>query len=167
MGGWPARPATWTRPARRRSQRRSAAAAVTVTDVHEKPYTRRPAAPFTTSTLQQEASRKLRMSSKNAMRVAQRLYENGYITYMRTDSVTLSDAALTAARSQARDLYGAEYVPDAHAGTAPRSRMPRRPMRRCGPRATGSARPHRSPASCAVRTSPSTSSSGSARSHPR
>ena len=53
------------------------------------------------------------MSSKNSMRVAQRLYEDGYITYMRTDSTTLSDAALTAARSQARDLYGAEYVPDA------------------------------------------------------
>ena len=83
-----------------------------VTDVQEKPYTRRPSAPFTTSTLQQEASRKLRLSSKNAMRVAQRLYENGYITYMRTDSTTLSDAALTAARSQARDMYGAEYVPD-------------------------------------------------------
>ncbi|WP_020145169.1 type I DNA topoisomerase [Terracoccus sp. 273MFTsu3.1] len=83
-----------------------------VTDVQEKPYTRRPSAPFTTSTLQQEASRKLRMSSKNAMRVAQRLYENGYITYMRTDSTTLSDAAMTAARSQARDMYGAEYVPD-------------------------------------------------------
>ena len=83
-----------------------------VTDVAEKPYTRRPSAPFTTSTLQQEASRKLRMSSKNAMRVAQRLYEGGYITYMRTDSTTLSDAALTAARSQARDMYGAEYVPD-------------------------------------------------------
>ncbi|MDN5797979.1 MAG: type I DNA topoisomerase [Intrasporangium sp.] len=84
-----------------------------VTDVQEKPYTRRPSAPFTTSTLQQEASRKLRLSSKNAMRVAQRLYEGGYITYMRTDSTTLSDAALTAARSQARDMYGAEYVPDA------------------------------------------------------
>src|SRR6478672_6136691 len=83
-----------------------------VTDVQEKPYTRRRSAPFTTSTLQQEASRKLRMSSKNAMRVAQRLYENGYITYMRTDSTTLSDAATTAARSQARDMYGAEYVPD-------------------------------------------------------
>jgi DNA topoisomerase I len=83
----------------------------TVTDVAEKPYTRRPYAPFTTSTLQQEASRKLRLSSKNAMRVAQRLYENGYITYMRTDSTTLSEAALTAARSQARDMYGAEYVP--------------------------------------------------------
>ncbi|MEI2732986.1 MAG: type I DNA topoisomerase [Dermatophilaceae bacterium] len=88
-------------------------ASVAVTDVQEKPYTRRPAAPFTTSTLQQEASRKLRLSSKNAMRVAQRLYENGYITYMRTDSVTLSEAALTAARSQARDLYGADAVPEA------------------------------------------------------
>ena len=86
---------------------------VTVTDVAEKPYTRRPSAPFTTSTLQQEASRKLRLSSKNAMRVAQRLYENGYITYMRTDSTTLSESALSAARGQARDLYGAEYVPDA------------------------------------------------------
>ncbi len=85
---------------------------VTVTSVAEKPYTRRPAAPFTTSTLQQEASRKLRMSSKNAMRVAQRLYENGYITYMRTDSVTLSQAATTAARAQARDLYGPLYVPE-------------------------------------------------------
>ena len=85
---------------------------VKVTDVAEKPYTRRPYAPFTTSTLQQEASRKLRLSSKNAMRVAQRLYENGYITYMRTDSTTLSEAALTAARGQARDMYGAEYVPD-------------------------------------------------------
>ncbi len=86
---------------------------VRVGSVAEKPYTRRPSAPFTTSTLQQEASRKLRLSSKNAMRVAQRLYENGYITYMRTDSTTLSAAALTAARQQARDLYGAEYVPDA------------------------------------------------------
>jgi DNA topoisomerase-1 len=87
-------------------------ASVKVTDVAEKPYTRRPYAPFTTSTLQQEASRKLRLSSKNAMRVAQRLYENGYITYMRTDSTTLSEAALSAARSQAREMYGAEYVPD-------------------------------------------------------
>ena len=85
---------------------------VTVTDVAEKPYTRRPYAPFTTSTLQQEASRKLRLSSKNAMRVAQRLYENGYITYMRTDSTTLSESAISAARGQARDMYGAEYVPD-------------------------------------------------------
>jgi DNA topoisomerase I len=84
-----------------------------VSSVQEKPYTRRPSAPFTTSTLQQEASRKLRLTSRNAMRVAQRLYENGYITYMRTDSTTLSEAALTAARQQARELYGADYVPDA------------------------------------------------------
>jgi DNA topoisomerase-1 len=84
---------------------------VRVASVQEKPYTRKPAAPFTTSTLQQEASRKLRMSSKHAMRVAQRLYELGFITYMRTDSVTLSSAALSAARSQARDLYGPEFVP--------------------------------------------------------
>ena len=84
-----------------------------VTSVEEKPYTRRPAAPFMTSTLQQEASRKLRLSSQQTMRVAQRLYENGYITYMRTDSTTLSESALTAARGQARELYGADSVPDA------------------------------------------------------
>src|SRR4051812_11279113 len=85
----------------------------TVASVEEKPYTRRPAAPFMTSTLQQEASRKLRLSSQQTMRVAQRLYENGYITYMRTDSTTLSESALTAARAQARELYGPESVPDA------------------------------------------------------
>ncbi len=84
-----------------------------VRSVEEKPYTRRPAAPFMTSTLQQEASRKLRFSAQTTMRVAQRLYERGYITYMRTDSTTLSETALTAARTQARELYGAEYVPDA------------------------------------------------------
>jgi DNA topoisomerase-1 len=83
-----------------------------VRSVEDKPYTRRPAAPFMTSTLQQEASRKLRLSAQTAMRLAQRLYENGFITYMRTDSTTLSDAALNAARSQAREIYGAEYVPD-------------------------------------------------------
>ena len=84
-----------------------------VSRVEEKPYTRRPAAPFTTSTLQQEASRKLRLSSKQAMRVAQSLYEAGYITYMRTDSVALSGQAVDAARRQARDLYGPESVPSA------------------------------------------------------
>jgi DNA topoisomerase I len=83
-----------------------------VASVEEKPYTRRPAAPFMTSTLQQEASRKLRLSSQQTMRTAQRLYENGYITYMRTDSTTLSESALAAARDQARQLYGAESVPD-------------------------------------------------------
>jgi len=84
-----------------------------VASVEEKPYTRRPAAPFMTSTLQQEASRKLRLSSQQTMRVAQRLYENGYITYMRTDSTTLSESALAAARAQAAELYGPETVPDA------------------------------------------------------
>jgi DNA topoisomerase-1 len=84
-----------------------------VRSVDEKPYTRRPAAPFRTSTLQQEASRKLRFSSQTAMRVAQRLYENGYITYMRTDSVSLSETALAAARAQAAEVYGAETVPAA------------------------------------------------------
>ncbi|MDP9397453.1 MAG: type I DNA topoisomerase [Actinomycetota bacterium] len=84
-----------------------------VRTVDEKPYRRSPAAPFITSTLQQEASRKLRFSSQTTMRVAQRLYENGYITYMRTDSTTLAESALDAARTQARELYGPEYVPDA------------------------------------------------------
>jgi DNA topoisomerase-1 len=84
----------------------------TVDKVDEKPYTRRPAAPFRTSTLQQEASRKLRFSSQTTMRLAQRLYENGHITYMRTDSVTLSDAALRAARAHAARVYGQETVPD-------------------------------------------------------
>jgi DNA topoisomerase-1 len=84
-----------------------------VRSVERKPYRRSPYAPFRTTTLQQEASRKLGFSAKYAMSVAQRLYENGYITYMRTDSITLSQTAITAARAQARELYGAEYVPDA------------------------------------------------------
>ena len=83
----------------------------TVENVDEKPYTRRPAAPFRTSTLQQEASRKLRFSSQTTMRLAQRLYENGHITYMRTDSVTLSDAALQAARAHAARANRAGAVP--------------------------------------------------------
>jgi DNA topoisomerase-1 len=86
--------------------------AFAVRSVDEKPYTRRPAPPFMTSTLQQEASRKLRFTAQTTMRVAQRLYERGYITYMRTDSTTLSETALTAARTQARELYGPEYVPE-------------------------------------------------------
>ena len=76
-----------------------------------KPFRRSPSAPFMTSTLQQEAGRKLRFSSKRAMQVAQRLYEDGWITYMRTDSTTLSSQALDAARAQAKALYGPEYVP--------------------------------------------------------
>ncbi|MFI5494350.1 type I DNA topoisomerase [Actinoplanes sp. NPDC051859] len=82
-----------------------------VTKVEEKPYRRRPYAPFITSTLQQEAARKLRMSSAQTMRTAQRLYENGYITYMRTDSVNLSETAIAAARRQIAELYGERSVP--------------------------------------------------------
>lgn len=84
-----------------------------VRSVESKPYRRSPYAPFRTTTLQQEASRKLGFSASSTMSVAQRLYENGFITYMRTDSTTLSDAAVGAARSQVRELYGAEYLPDA------------------------------------------------------
>lgn len=84
---------------------------VLVRSIETKPYTRKPAAPFTTSTLQQEASRKLRFSSRQTMSFAQSLYENGYITYMRTDSPTLSQQAIQAARAQATALYGAETVP--------------------------------------------------------
>ncbi len=82
-----------------------------VRSVEEKPWRRSPAPPFMTSTLQQEAGRKLRFSSARTMRVAQDLYEAGFITYMRTDSTTLSSQALDAARAQARALYGDRYVP--------------------------------------------------------
>ena len=84
-----------------------------VASVERKPYRRSPYAPFRTTTLQQEASRKLGFSAKHTMSVAQRLYENGYITYMRTDSVTLSQTAISAARKQASELYGSNYVPEA------------------------------------------------------
>ena len=83
-----------------------------VKSVERKPYTRKPYAPFRTTTLQQEASRKLGFSAKYTMQIAQRLYEEGFITYMRTDSITLSETAIAAARSQAIKLYGAAYVPD-------------------------------------------------------
>ena len=89
-----------------------AAASFTVRSVVQKPSQRQPKPPFITSTLQQEASNRLRWGSQRTMRVAQSLYENGYITYMRTDSVNLSEQAIAAARSQARELYGAEYVPE-------------------------------------------------------
>ena len=91
---------------------RGSGATFRVSSVERKPYRRSPYAPFRTTTLQQEASRKLGFSAKYTMSVAQRLYENGYITYMRTDSITLSQTAIDAARQQARELYGAEYVPD-------------------------------------------------------
>ncbi|MEO5838663.1 MAG: type I DNA topoisomerase [Acidimicrobiales bacterium] len=84
-----------------------------VNSVESKPYRRRPAAPFMTSTFQQEASRKLRLSSREAMRFAQALYEKGYITYMRTDSTTLSDTAVAAARSIIGERYGRDFLPDA------------------------------------------------------
>ena len=84
-----------------------------VTAVEEKPYSRKPYPPFMTSTLQQEAGRKLHFTSARTMRIAQRLYENGHITYMRTDSTSLSKQGLDAARSAARELYGANYVTDA------------------------------------------------------
>ncbi|MET9339360.1 type I DNA topoisomerase [Nonomuraea sp. NPDC003804] len=87
-------------------------ASFAVESVERKPYTRKPYAPFRTTTLQQEASRKLGFSAKYTMQVAQRLYENGFITYMRTDSITLSETAVAAARSQAIKLYGSAYVPD-------------------------------------------------------
>ncbi|HUJ64133.1 MAG TPA: type I DNA topoisomerase [Acidimicrobiales bacterium] len=83
----------------------------TVRSVDEKPWRRTPHAPFMTSTLQQEAGRKLRFSAHRTMRVAQDLYESGFITYMRTDSTTLSAEALSAARSQARALFGDAFVP--------------------------------------------------------
>ena len=83
-----------------------------VKSIERKPYKRSPYAPFRTTTLQQEASRKLSFSAKYTMQVAQKLYENGFITYMRTDSIQLSETAINAARSQAQTLYGADYVPD-------------------------------------------------------
>lgn len=88
-------------------------AAMTVAAVEEKPYSRKPQAPFMTSTLQQEAGRRLHFTSERTMRIAQRLYENGHITYMRTDSTSLSAQGMSAARNQAKELYGQNYVSDA------------------------------------------------------
>lgn len=83
-----------------------------VLSAEERPFTRSPAPPFTTSTLQQEGNRKLRFDAKRTMRAAQRLYENGHITYMRTDSVTLSTQAIDLARAAVADLYGNEFLPE-------------------------------------------------------
>jgi DNA topoisomerase I len=85
--------------------------AFTVRSVESKPYRRSPYSPFRTTTLQQEASRKLGMTASVTMSVAQRLYENGFITYMRTDSTTLSSTAVSAARGQVKELYGSDYLP--------------------------------------------------------
>ncbi|MDK8495962.1 type I DNA topoisomerase [Corynebacterium marquesiae] len=87
-------------------------AGMKVAGVEHKPYTRKPYAPFMTSTLQQEAGRRLHFTSERTMRIAQRLYENGHITYMRTDSTSLSKQGLSAARNSATSIYGAEYVSD-------------------------------------------------------
>ncbi|MGB9012972.1 MAG: type I DNA topoisomerase, partial [Aeromicrobium sp.] len=84
----------------------------TVASVESKPYTRKPYAPFRTTTMQQDASRKFGFGAARTMQVAQRLYESGLITYMRTDSITLSQTAITAARSQVAELYGKEYLPE-------------------------------------------------------
>ena len=131
---------------------------VAVRSVERKPYTRKPSPPFMTSTLQQEAGRKLRMSSAQTMSTAQRLYENGYITYMRTDSTTLSETALNAARTQILEKYGQDYLPD-----APRRYAEQGQERPGGPRGHPSRRrlvPHPrrgAPASSARRSSASTS----------
>ncbi|OFT59842.1 type I DNA topoisomerase [Corynebacterium sp. HMSC05E07] len=85
---------------------------MTVASVEHKPYSRKPAAPFMTSTLQQEAGRRLHYTSERTMRIAQRLYENGHITYMRTDSTSLSTQGLSAAREAATSIFGAEFVAD-------------------------------------------------------
>ena len=98
-------------PAARAVAERLQSSTFVVADVTERPFTQRPPAPFITSTIQQEAARKLRYTAQRTMQVAQRLYENGYITYMRTDSTNLSQQALDAARRQAASLYGDDYVP--------------------------------------------------------
>src|SRR4051794_31598934 len=126
-----------------------------VRSVESRPYTRRPYAPFRTTTLQQEASRKLGFSASSTMSVAQRLYENGFITYMRTDSTTLSETAISAARSQARDPTARSTSPT-HLGSTPRrSRTPRRRTRRSARPVTPSVRRPRpgSPATSSASTS--------------
>ena len=139
-----------------------------VRSLETKPYTRRPAAPFTTSTLQQEASRKLRFSSRQTMRTAQGLYENGYITYMRTDSPSLSLAGhrrrAAPGRRAVRDRVRARTR---RGSTRARPRARRRRTRPSAPPVTRSAPRRRSPARSAATSSSSTSSSGSARSPPR
>jgi len=85
----------------------------TISSIKEKPRTSNPKPPFTTSTLQQEAARKLRFSAKNTMRVAQQLYENGFITYMRTDSTHLSEEAINGSRNVISNLFGNDYLPEA------------------------------------------------------
>ncbi len=138
-----------------------------VRGVEEKPYTRRPAAPFITSTLQQEASRKLRLNARQTMRTAQGLYERGYITYMRTDSIQLSSQALAAARAQARELYGPEYVPDSPRNYTSKTKNAQEGHEAIRPAGRRSGRRRRCPVSCVGTTTASTTSSGSGPSPPR
>ena len=133
------RPGEARRVAGARPRRRLEGAEFAVRSVEEKPYSRRPSPPFMTSTLQQEASRKLRFTAQTTMRVAQRLYERGYITYMRTDSTTLSESALAARARRRRELFGAESVPATPRQYDRRSRTPRRRTRRSGRPVTASA----------------------------
>ena len=131
--------------------------------VERKPYRRSPYAPFRTSTLQQEAGRQLRFSADRTMRAAQRLYESGYITYMRTDSTALSETAVAAARALIAARYGRDYLPaKPRVYAQPGAATPRRPTRPSAPPARPSATPRRwRPRSPPSRPA-STSSSGSA-----
>ena len=139
----------------------------TVSSMTHKPFRRSPAAPFMTSTLQQEAGRKLRFSSKRAMQVAQRLYEDGWITYMRTDSTTLSSQALDAARAQARSLYGPDYVPPQPRRYERKVKNAQEAHEAIRPAGRPSAPPTRRAAPCPGTNSGSTTSSGSALWPPR
>ena len=98
----------------------------TVTSVTEKPFTSKPQAPFMTSTLQQEAGRKLRLSAQMAMRTAQRLYESGWITYMRTDSTTLSEEAINQPALRPKNFMGTSTFPTHRVATTGKSRTPKK-----------------------------------------
>ncbi|MDP7037989.1 MAG: type I DNA topoisomerase, partial [Myxococcota bacterium] len=105
-------PLLLTKDAAEQLEKRLSKAQAVVNQLEQKPYKERPAPPFTTSTLQQEAARKLGFTARRTMGAAQRLYQNGFITYMRTDSTTLSQEALDATRQLIVDEYGKEYLPD-------------------------------------------------------
>jgi DNA topoisomerase I len=114
-------------------QAATSAAPWRVAEVEAKPTVRKPVPPFTTSTLQQEANRKLRLSARDTMRTAQGLYERGFITYMRTDSVHLSDQAINAARNCVAAMYGKDCLVQVPVNSPPRPATPRRPTRRFAP----------------------------------
>ncbi len=135
---------------------------IAVTEVTERPFTQRPAPPFITSTLQQEAGRKLRYSAQRTMSAAQSLYENGYITYMRTDSTNLSTQALDAARAQVRQLYGSDYLPEQPRQYTLEAKARKKRTRQFGQPVTRSVLPKASAASSIPTPTASTSSSGCA-----